>query len=321
MKHPLLRTPVVIATRGSQLALWQAQHVQHLLEQQGLSSRLHIVKTTGDRIQDRFLHEIGGKGLFIREIEQALLEGEADIGVHSLKDLPARVDPAFDLGAILPRGPVGDVLLLREAKWDPEKKSPLSKEDVASLRGCRIATGSLRRGHFLTQADPEIHVVPVRGNVDTRLRKLQEGEWEGLIVAEAALHRLPAATGLFSYALDTDWFVPSACQGTLAVETLSEHPIRSILRSLNDPASERGAHIERSILSHLGGDCTLPVGIHYQGTRVTACVLAPNRTESRATCAVREDQTPEEIGALMVEGLLRHGLVEVFRELRLELPA
>ena len=318
---------VTIATRGSTLALWQAHHVQHLLLQEcGLSSRLLVVKTTGDRIQNRFLHDIGGKGLFIREIEQALVEGEADIGVHSLKDLPACIDPTFALGAYLPRGASGDVLVVSDAHI-AEKLSGFGAVGPKALQAAgafTVGTGSLRRRNLLAQASPHIEVVPIRGNVDTRMKRLQEGAWQGLVVAAAALARLPPVSGLFTFLLDPDWFTPSACQGTLVIETLCESPIRAHLGALNDAVAQRGAEIERGVLARLGADCTLPVGIHYTGDLaggfVSTCVLAPDGSESRTRHPVREPDTCEEIAETVLEKLCQHGLEKVYHQLGLAFP-
>ncbi len=318
------KTPVIIATRGSLLARWQAQHVQQLLLHIcGLSSCLRVVKTTGDRIQNRFLHEIGGKGLFIREIEQALAEKTADIGVHSLKDLPACIDDAFSLSAYLPRGASGDVLLVRDPAITAKLPSSgaVGPRELQAVGAFTIGTGSLRRRNLLVQASNAIQVVPIRGNVDTRMQRLQEGTWQGLVVAAAALERLPTlATGISVFHLDPMWFVPSACQGTLVIETLATHPIRSSLLQLNESTAQRSSEIERSILARLGGDCTLPVGIHYAGGQVQTCVLAADGTESRAIHPVIETDSPDVIAEAVLKKLYQNDLETIYGKLGLVFP-
>ncbi len=270
---PPPQSPLRIASRGSKLALKQAETVQALLKTRGVIAEIKVITTTGDRIQDRFLYEIGGKGLFIKEIEQSLQTGGADLAVHSLKDLPAVVSPGFALPAVLPRGPATDALLLPLASaqrlgW--QSGQLLAREALSQLGRLRVGTGSLRRRALLTAASPALEVRAMRGNVDTRLAKLlvsKGGEYDGLILATAALERIELSTELRQQlciaTLDPQWFVPSSSQGALVLETLASSPLRGWLsQEFNHRESSQCVAIERGVLAALGGDCTLPIGVH-----------------------------------------------------------
>jgi hydroxymethylbilane synthase len=254
------RPSATIATRGSALALWQAQFVKGLLQAKGLPTNQLILKTTGDRVQDRFLHEIGGKGLFVKELEEALLDGRADLAVHSLKDMPAVVSTPFTLSAILPRHAATDVLILRD-DVQARLKAPevLTANQVSALGALTVGTGSLRRQAILRRVAPALSCVGVRGNVDTRLRKLAEGEWDALILAEASLDRL-SINGVSRHRLAADWFIPCAGQGALAIESREGDALSSWLGVLACAETTLAVSIERSVLARLGGDCTMPFG-------------------------------------------------------------
>lgn len=250
-----------IATRGSQLALWQTQHVQKLLKELGVHSEVNIIKTKGDLIQNRFLHEIGGKGLFVKELEQAMLEGQADLAVHSLKDLPAKTPQGFVLAAILKRHSARDVVILNESSKIPLSNTLLSPKEVSDLGGITLATASLRRQSLLKSISKSISLKPVRGNVDTRIRKLKESDWDGIVLAKAALDRL-SLTDIPNRVLDPHWFTSSPAQGALAIECREDHPIREVLEHLDDKESRLAVTIERKVLEELGGDCTMPIGCY-----------------------------------------------------------
>lgn len=250
-----------IATRGSALALWQADYIGGLLKARGLDSEKLIIKTTADRIQDRFLHEIGGKGLFVKELEDALVKGEADLAVHSLKDMTATLQPPFVLAAILPRHAATDVMIFRD---DVAKRvSPKAEIGAADIRGfgsLTIGTGSLRRQALLAGANTSVTCVGIRGNVDTRLRKLKEGAWDAIVLAEASLDRLNLKAGLHVSRLDPKWFIPCASQGALAVETTATHELATWLADLGSKETTAAVGIERGMLALLGGDCNMPFG-------------------------------------------------------------
>lgn len=260
MSRPTLR----ITTRGSKLALWQSEFVAKRIRDAGMRVEFVVESTQGDRVQDRFLHELGGKGLFVRELEDAMLNDRADVGVHSLKDLPARLPPPFILSAILPRHTPRDVLIFRpEVAAEKTLPPEITVKDLLALAPMHIATSSLRRQSLLKSTGADLKISPVRGNVDTRLRKLYEGQWDALILAEAAITRL-GLTDLIAVPLATDWFVPAPAQGALAIESLPQNPFTPIVRKLNHSLSYTCVHFERQILAALGGDCTMPMGCYMR---------------------------------------------------------
>ncbi|MBC7534048.1 MAG: hydroxymethylbilane synthase [Oligoflexus sp.] len=255
-----------IVTRGSQLALWQANYVTDLLKMQNVESELNIVKTMGDRVQDRFLHEMGGKGLFVRELEEALKANTADLAVHSLKDLPAKLPEGFTLAAILKRHIPNDVIIFHPKKDFMKKLSSnptIGRAEFASLGKLTIATASLRRQSLLRGLKTGINMVAVRGNVDTRIRKLEESNWDALILAGASIERL-GLTGLPHKLIDLEWFTPCAAQGALAIETTLTNEYRDVVSKLKDPRTYACATLERKVLEMLGGDCTMPFGAFFE---------------------------------------------------------
>ena len=325
MKPPL--NFATIATRGSALALWQANYVAGLLKTHQIDSEKLIIKTTADRIQDRFLHEIGGKGLFVKELEQALEKGEADLAVHSLKDMTATLQPPFILAAVLPRHEVADAMIFRDdvaSRCKP--KSMLGPEDLRSFGALTVGTGSLRRQALLAGAAPALTCVGVRGNVDTRLRKLNEGAWDALILAEASLDRLGLKPGLKVSRLDPSWFVPCASQGALALETTAQHGLASWLAILGSQETMAAVTIERGLLAHLGGDCNMPfgclvakIGDEFVGRAV---ILAKDGREAR--CEHRIPSThgldvPRFVDSLTAK-LKAAGAAGILRALGLDVP-
>ncbi len=316
---------LIIATRGSALALWQADYVTSLLQAKGVSAEKLIIKTTGDRVQDRFLHEIGGKGLFVREIEQALQDGKADLAIHSLKDMPAKVLTAFTLAAILKRHASDDLFIMRDT-YRPDVAIPASinPEFLRGLGAITIGTGSLRRQSILSKFAPGVRTVGIRGNVDTRIRKLQEGEWDGIILAHASIERL-GIKGLRCAPLATDWFIPSPSQGALAIECRAGDPLAVWLRALNCADTEAAVLVERRVLASLGGDCTMPF----------ACIVKPKGGAISGHAAVygkdgsiaeTKKTTPSLAGKTeafadeLVQGLLKDGAERVLKSIGLTLP-
>ena len=259
------RRRLTIATRGSPLALWQANFLASMLHRRGVESEKLIVRTTADRVQDRFLHEIGGKGLFVKELEEALLAGKADVAIHSLKDMPAKVGSEFALAAVLARHAATDVLIFRSDINAQLKPKPLiAATDLWGLGALTVGTGSLRRQALLTRTAPALACVGIRGNVDTRLRKLDEGAWDAIILAEASLDRL-GLSQVHRSRLNPDWFIPAPGQGALALETRAGDPLAAWLGStLGCPDTTLAVTIERTILARLGGDCTLPFGCYVR---------------------------------------------------------
>jgi hydroxymethylbilane synthase len=318
-----------IATRGSMLALWQARHVASLLEARGSRSELNVIKTTGDKVQDRFLHEIGGKGLFIKELEDALASRQADLAVHSLKDLPAAIPQGFKLAAVLPRHSVVDVMIFRAEVASTlglsQTGAPLDAEGVAGLGPLVIASASLRRTALLKQASPRLKVVPVRGNVDTRLRKLDEGQFDAIILAGASLERLGIKTHV-TRALAPDWFVPCAGQGALAIETRSDAACAELVATLGCATTTRCVSVEREVLRMLGGDCTMPFGClaveKDKKIHVQALVCDNTGGSARATwdCAVASWPGTESAAREVVGRLRAAGVEQILENLGLGDP-
>jgi hydroxymethylbilane synthase len=238
---------LTIGSRGSQLALWQANWVRARLEAVGESCRIEIIKTTGDKITDVPLAQVGGKGLFTKEIEEALAGRRIDLAVHSLKDLPTELPEGLAIAAIPEREDARDALVGRR---------------LAELRpGARVGTSSLRRVAQLRAARPDVEVEPVRGNLDTRLRKLAEGQYEALVLAAAGLRRLGWQDRIAEY-LEVDVMCPAAGQGALAIETRADGPAREVCAKLDDTAARVAVEAERAVLAHLGGGCQVPIGVH-----------------------------------------------------------
>jgi hydroxymethylbilane synthase len=217
-------------------------------ERLGEPTELVVVKTTGDRIQSVSLAKIGGKGLFVKELEEALLAGRADLAVHSAKDLPAALAPGCVLAAFPERADPRDALVAREPG-----------ATLADLpRGARVGTGSLRRGAQLRAARPDLQVVPMRGNVPTRLRKLEEDGLDAVVLASAGLERLGLA-GRISERLEPALMLPAVCQGILALETRAGDALAARLVALDDADARSAASAERAFLAGLGGDCNTPL--------------------------------------------------------------
>jgi hydroxymethylbilane synthase len=249
---------LIIATRESPLALWQAEHVRELLAQlvPGATIELLGMTTRGDRILDRPLANVGGKGLFIKELETALLEGRAHLAVHSLKDVPMALDPEFRLAAVLEREDPRDAFV------------PPAGSDVASLddlpAGARVGTSSRRRELLLRAFYPKLTVLPVRGNVGTRLRKLDAGEFDALIMASAGLKRLGLAQRIRSV-LPTARFLPAPGQGALGIEVLArDADTAHVLAGLEHDTTRATTSAERAVSRGLGGSCEVPLAAYAE---------------------------------------------------------
>lgn len=327
-----IQNHITIATRGSKLALWQSKYVASLLESKGFSVSLNIIKTTGDKVQNRFLHDIGGKGLFVRELERSMLDGESDIAVHSLKDLPAVTKAPFCLPAILKRHMACDALILSDkaAKRLEDIGSELKKEHAHLLEGMKIATSSLRRQSLLKGACSSLELFAVRGNVDTRIQKLTDNGWDGIILAAASLERL-GLLDLPYKLIDIEWFVPCAAQGALAIECLDSHPLKNTISKLSDPATYKAASIERAVLAALGGDCTMPVGvyaseslksdsIHTKINTIVSNYEGQSASYSLTHKGALVDLDSEQMATKIVAGLQADGLDERLDEIKHTTP-
>jgi hydroxymethylbilane synthase len=240
-----------IGSRGSQLALWQANHIAALLRAQGHIVEIEIIKTTGDRLQEVAFAQVGSKGMFTKEIEDALAAGRIDLAVHSLKDLPTELPKPFALAATPVRVDPRDVFV-----------SVNHASLAALLHGARVGTSSLRRRAQLRALRPDIEAVEFRGNVDTRLRKLAEGQVEAILLAAAGLDRL-GKTDWVRERLDPKDFCPAAGQGALGIETRKDDAATIEAVAFLDHADTRFAvTAERAALAALGGGCQVPIGIH-----------------------------------------------------------
>jgi hydroxymethylbilane synthase len=241
-----------LGTRGSQLALYQARAVAALLlERTGAACEIVVIKTSGDRLADATLSEIGGKRLFVKEIEDALLAGDVDLAVHSSKDMPVILPEGLEISAVLPREDPRDALILPAGAAGP-------------LRGTRptIGTSSVRRIAQLSRLYPSAAFAPIRGNLDTRLRKLDAGEYDALILAAAGLRRLERGDRI-STAIAVQDCVPAPGQGIIAIETRAgDAATRRLTVSIDDSDAAVALRAERAVITRLGGGCQMPIGAH-----------------------------------------------------------
>ena len=250
--HPSLKnTPLVIATRESRLALWQAEHVQALLRQRGLSVELLGMTTKGDQILDRTLSKVGGKGLFVKELEVALEEGRAHIAVHSLKDGPMGLPAGFALACVMEREDPRDAFV-----------SPHYASLAQLPQGAVVGTSSLRRQVLLHALRPDLKIVPLRGNLDTRLRKLDEGQYDAIVLAAAGLKRLKMDERIRSI-FEPEEMLPAAGQGALGIEIRSDREdLRLALQSLVDMPTWLRVTAERAVSRGMGGSCSVPLAAY-----------------------------------------------------------
>src|SRR6187455_69849 len=289
-----------IGTRGSELARWQANTVATLLrERAGVECEIVIIKTTGDRLSEAKLSQIGGKRLFVKEIEDALLAGDVDLAVHSSKDMPAVLPDGLTVGAVLPREDARDALVL------PQGKTP----ELGS--SSRIGTSSIRRTAQLRQLFAGARFEPVRGNLDTRLRKLDSGEYDALVLAAAGLRRLGREDRIAA-AVPVDVCVPAPGQGIIAVEIREgDDRVRRAVQSIDDADAAVALCAERTVVTRLGGGCQMPIGVLAEpsGTEltVTGIVVSPDgaRIARASATGVRHDA--ERLGISVADELLRGG--------------
>ena len=296
----------VIATRESRLALWQAEHVRDLLQTQfGREVELLGMTTKGDQILDRALSKVGGKGLFVKELETALEEGRAHLAVHSLKDVPMDLPPGFVLAAVLEREDPRDAFLSN--RYD----------DLSALpQGACVGTSSLRRVVQLLSERPDLRIEPLRGNLDTRLRKLDEGGFDAIVLAAAGLKRLGLASrirGVF----EIDRMIPAAGQGALGIEVREDaHELRALLAQTVHKPTWLAAHAERAVSRALGGSCSMPLAAHatWEGGTLHLEVALGHATQLtlpllRFTVegAPADEASARRLGEEAAEGLCRAG--------------
>ncbi|MBV8809336.1 MAG: hydroxymethylbilane synthase [Acidobacteriaceae bacterium] len=294
---------LIIGSRGSQLALWQANYIANKLAELDVSSRIEIIKTTGDHLQTASLMQAGGKGLFTKEIEEALLTGSIDLAVHSLKDLPTQTPAGLTIAAI-------------PAREDP--RDALAGSRLCDLRqGARVGTSSGRRGAQLRAIRPDLRIEAIRGNVDTRLRKLRQGQYDAIMLAAAGLKRLGLEDEIAEL-LDPERVCPAAGQGALAVETRSNDATAEICRRLNHEESSVSVTCERAALAALGGGCQLPVGAFAcpagGGLSVMAAVVAKDGSRCLRAQLTGSWDSPEDLGRAVAEELLAQGARSILAE-------
>lgn len=300
-----------IATRGSDLALAQARFIADRIQKElDCETELLIIKTTGDKILDVPLAEIGGKGLFVKEIEEALLDDRADVAVHSAKDLPAQLEPGLVLSAFPQRLDPRDALVSRD-----------SALTLDSLRkNARVGTGSSRRSALLLARRPDLEIVPLRGNVPTRVGKLDSDNLDAVILACAGLERLGMAD-LICERIPCELMLPAVCQGTLALETRTDDPVTELIARLDEPSVALSVAGERSFLERIEGDCTVPMAVHLversQG-RVWLRGLVASPDGVQVVRAEEEVPATEAAaaGRRLAEAVLERGGAEILRELQ-----
>ena len=287
-----------IGSRGSQLALWQAHHISALLREKGHEVELEIIKTTGDKITDVALAMVGTKGMFTKEIEEALAEGRVDLAVHSLKDLPTELSLGFEIAAITTRENTCDVFL---------SKKYASVDELPER--AKVGTSSLRRQAQLKARRPDLDIHPLRGNVDTRLRKLEEGEYDAIILAAAGLNRL-GKTQLVKQVIPPDVMCPAAGQGALGIEIRAgDAATRQHLAFLDDPAARATTTCERALLNRLGGGCQVPIGASatMKNGRLHLEAIVAHPDGSQVLRESRDGDDPVKLGDAVGETLLNRG--------------
>jgi hydroxymethylbilane synthase len=309
---PRPREPLIIATRASELAVRQARQVQDALAQRGVVAELKTYRTTGDKRLDEPLSAIGGKGLFTRELETDLARGAVDCCVHSLKDLPTDSPPGLTIGAVLAREDPRDVLVVSSVV------GVTALEDLPS--GSRVGTSSLRRRAQLLAARSDLDVVELRGNVPTRLKKVDDGHVHAAILAAAGLHRLGVPQHIASY-LDAPAWLPAAGQGAIAVQIREADPrVRALVAPLDDPRTHTDTSAERAFLAALEGGCQVPIGalvVESANGRVLHGFIGDvrGRRALRAELAL-DDRNPELTGVRLANELRHQGASDLLEALR-----
>ncbi|MEZ6195599.1 MAG: hydroxymethylbilane synthase [Planctomycetota bacterium] len=302
------RSAIRLGTRGSDLALWQAECVEDLLSREAPMREVErvIVKTTGDLVQDRPIEAIGRTAVFTAELDLALQEGRVDLAVHSLKDVETRLAAGTVIAAVLPRGPVEDVLVGSRAL-----------DELPS--GARVGTGSVRRRAQLARLRPDLEIAPVRGNVPTRLDKLAAGEFDALVMARAGLVRLGYAHAI-GEVFGPERMLPAVGQGAICVTCREDdEPMRRLLGTLDHRLTADVVRVERALLRGVGGGCNVPLGVSItvrdERFHCTAALFGVGDSVARVEADHPRDRLPEEVGEALAAALFAAGAEGILRDL------
>lgn len=300
--------PIRIGTRGSMLAKWQAEFVRRkILEATGVDAEIVVIKTTGDKLQTASFAQIGGKGVFIKELEEALLSEEIDLAVHSVKDIPTEVPSRLCFPVICRREDIRDCLVAATG------------ETLSALRrGARIGTSSLRRRSQVLHVRPDLDVRDLRGNVDTRLRKVESGEYDGILLAKAGLDRLGWSNRI-SEVLSPEVCMPAVGQGALGVQgRLKDHDLAEALAPLDDFETRQSIVAERALLAALEGGCQVPLGAWARFERgelaIDAVVCSPDGSQHVHQRATAPPDQARELGQRVAQLLIDSGAREILEE-------
>lgn len=335
------KNKMVISTRKSELALTQARFIASALKQNGVDTDISPRSTIGDDDQKMSVTEMGGKGVFVRGVQHDLLDIKADIAVHSYKDMPLASPDGLKIAALPRRHAAADVIVWRDRQPDLEEKilGPVEVSWANSvdrvyarylenldkgiagfflpkISNLRIGTSSLRRKGLLHMACPNIEIVPIRGNIQTRIEKMASMNLDGIVIAEASLDRLNLKEKVLWSRLNPAYFIPSPAQGILAVETRSnENRAVEALASIHDAETEKVSRIERGVMAALGGDCSTPIGVYsrieHQVRRTRAVVFDGRGKEARAEIESPIDESVDVVVRQVVEALVAKGLIEI----------
>ena len=304
------RETLIIGSRGSSLALWQAGWAKGKLEEHhGLAARIEVIKTTGDKIADVPLGQVGGsKALFTKEIEEALLDGRVDLAVHSMKDVPTELPGGLMIAAVSEREDPRDAWISR---------SGARLEDLPG--GARVGTSSLRRTCQLRILRPDLEIRPLRGNLDTRLRKLEEGQFEAIVLAAAGLRRLGLESRVTEF-FPVERMIPAIGQGALAIEIReNDTRARHLVSCLDHPPAHLAALAERSLLRRLGGGCQVPIAAHAavenNTMRLVALVASPDGSRAVRGTISGPTNDAEGLGTRLGEELLERGADKILSEI------
>ncbi|MCF2501702.1 MULTISPECIES: hydroxymethylbilane synthase [Dyadobacter] len=306
---------IKIGTRGSKLALWQAYYVEGLLNEGGIDTEIVIIETKGDKILTRSLSKIGSKGVFTQELEDQLLDGSIDIAVHSAKDLQSQLDDAFELIAFTEREKANDVLVSHNTELS-----------LKSGEAFVVGTSSTRRVAVLRHFYPHIQTVDMRGNLQTRLRKLNEGHCDALLLAYAGVHRMEYDDKIAEHLL-LDEFTPAVGQGSVAIEcavNLAEEKKAIIKKLINHSQTETCLLTERAFLKRLQGGCSIPVfgmaTLHEDQINITGGIISLDGQELIRRTETGSISFPEELGTALADELLEAGADRILREIKSQTP-